>query len=260
MPDENNIEPIDNGPLAENTPSGKRTPTVPTSRRFVKTGISGLDEMLGGGIPARHSVLVAGGPGCGKTSVCFEYLLRGALAGEKGLYISLEETSDSILENAKAAFSDLTVQIDQMVSEGMILIEKPEKFDIMGVGDIVSAHILNDQVSRVVIDSTTMLALTIKDEAEYRTTMYEFLQLLGGMECTTVLVYERTSPRKEDIHFTIEQFVTDGMINLYNTERGESRVRSLEIMKMRGAKHSQDIVPFKILPSGVKIFKGEKVY
>jgi len=60
--------------------------------------------------------------------------------------------------------------------------------------------------------------------------------------------------------YTLEQFVADGVIVLYNLEREEKRIRALEILKMRGTDHVQDLVPMKITPEGIKIYVGEKVY
>ena len=68
----------------------------------VATGIKGLDGMLCGGIPKRHNVLLAGGPGTGKSVLAFEFLYRGAKMGEKGVLISLEEKPDRIIEDMKA--------------------------------------------------------------------------------------------------------------------------------------------------------------
>ncbi len=249
-------------PAPSAAPVGKEEPPheLKRGRKRIATGMAGLDEMLGGGIPQSNNVLVAGGPGCGKTSFAMEYLARGADQGEKGLYVTLEEVPENIISNVKASFESMKENIDKHVENKNIFVLKPENFDIMTIGETISKYVIEQKVSRVVIDSTTMLSMAMKEEAEYRMVMYEFLKLLGGMDCTTFLVYERRSPRREDVEFTVEQYVTDGIINLYNLERGETRVRSLEIMKMRGCNHSQNIVPFRITPKGIQIFKGEKVY
>jgi len=95
----------------------------------VKTGISGLDELLNGGIPEKRHVAIYGGPGAGKTSVCFEYLYRGAKAGENGIYITLEETQDDIVENMKSTFQMLA-DIPQVIKSGALKIVKPDKLEL----------------------------------------------------------------------------------------------------------------------------------
>jgi len=62
------------------------------------------------------------------------------------------------------------------------------------------------------------------------------------------------------MHYDIEHFVMDGIINLYNLDREERRIRALEIFKMRGTDHSRDLVQFKVTPKGIKVYVGEKVF
>jgi len=81
----------------------------------IATGILGLDEMLNGGIPSRRHVAVYGGPGSGKTSFCFEFLYRGAKMDQPGLYISLEETKDDIVDNMKNTFPMLAEDVNGLL-------------------------------------------------------------------------------------------------------------------------------------------------
>jgi KaiC/GvpD/RAD55 family RecA-like ATPase len=106
----------------------------------VKTGISGLDEMLNGGIPAGRHVALYGGPGSGKTSFCFEYLYQGAKMGENGLYISLEETADDIIDNMKNTFPLLS-ETAQLISENKLEIIKPDKLDLEDVANLLEDRI-----------------------------------------------------------------------------------------------------------------------
>jgi len=225
----------------------------------VKTGISGLDEMLNGGIPAGRHVALYGGPGAGKTSFCFEYLYQGAKMGENGLYISLEETADDIVENMKSTFPLLT-DTAQLVEEKKLELIKPEKLDLEEVANLLEDRITSNGIKRAVIDSATMIRLSFKTDVEYRQTLFEFLSLLRNLDVTTITTVEATSARREEMRFDIEHFVMDGIINLYNLDREDRRVRALEIFKMRGTDHSRDLVPFKVTPSGIKIYVGEKVF
>jgi len=225
----------------------------------VKTGISGLDEMLNGGIPCGRHVALYGGPGSGKTSICFEFLYQGAKMGENGLYITLEETSDDILENMKSTFPLLS-EAGQMIEDKKLEIVKPDKLDLEDVATLLEDRITSNGIKRAVIDSATMIRLSFKSEIEYRQTLFEFLSLLRNLDVTTITTVEATSSRKEDMRYDIEHFVMDGIINLYNLDREDRRVRALEIFKMRGTDHSRDLVPFKVTPSGIKVYVGEKVF
>ncbi|MEK6978736.1 MAG: ATPase domain-containing protein [Candidatus Micrarchaeota archaeon] len=225
----------------------------------VKTGISGLDEMLGGGIPARRHVALSGGPGCGKTSFGFEFIYRGAQAGENGVYISLEETEEDIISNMKNTFP-MFADVDALIKAKSIKIIKPDKLDMEGIAETIEDEITKHEVRRAVIDSATMIRLSMAKEIEYRQTLFEFLSLLRNLDCTTITTLEATSPQRESVTFDIEHFVMDGIINLYNLDRGDKRIRALEIFKMRGTDHSRELVPFKVLPNGIKVYVGEKVF
>ena len=225
----------------------------------IKTGISGLDEMLNGGIPARRHTALYGGPGAGKTSFCFEYLYRGAKMGEPGIYITLEETQEDILENMKSTFP-LLADAEQLVASNALQIVKPEKLELESVATALEEAISTHGVKRAVIDSSTMIRFSFKNETEYRQTLFEFLSLLRNLDVTTITTVEASSSLKGDMKFDIEHFVMDGIISLYNMDREDRRVRALEIYKMRGTDHSRDLTPFKVTPSGLKIYVGEKVF
>lgn len=225
----------------------------------VATGIAGLDEMLNGGIPKGRHVALYGGPGAGKSSVCFEYLYQGAKAGENGLYITLEETQEDILENMKNTFPMLA-DTSQLIEENKLEIVKPEKLNLEDVANILEDRITSNDIKRATIDSATMIRLSFPSEVEYRQTLFEFLSLLRNLDVTTITTVEASTAKKSDMKFDIEQFVMDGIINLYNLDREDRRVRALEIFKMRGTDHSRDLVPFKVTPSGTKVYVGEKVF
>jgi KaiC/GvpD/RAD55 family RecA-like ATPase len=225
----------------------------------VATGIAGLDEMLNGGIPAKRHVALYGGPGCGKTSFGFEYIYKGAKAGENGLYISLEETEEDIVENMRNTFP-LFNDIPDLIKEKKMSIVKPDKIDMEGIAETIENKIAKQDVKRVVIDSLTMVRLSFSKEIEYRQTLFEFFSLLRNMDCTSLATLEASTSKKEEIIYDIEHFVMDGIINVYNLDRGDRRIRALEIFKMRGTDHSRDLVPFKVTPSGIKVYVGEKVF
>jgi len=225
----------------------------------VKTGISGLDEMINGGIPKRRHIAMYGGPGAGKTSFGFEFIYRGAQMGEPGMYITLEETTDDIVENMKSTFPMLT-DVPKLMKEKKIQIVKPDKLELEEIASILEIGITEHNIQRAVIDSATMIRMAFGTEIEYRQTLFEFLSLLRNLDCTTITALEATSPVKSEIKFDIEHFVMDGIINLYNLDREDRRIRALEIFKMRGTSHSRDLVPFKVTPSGIKVYVGEKVF
>lgn len=224
----------------------------------VKTGIEGLDDMLKGGIPKNRHVTLYGGPGCGKTSFAFEYIYQGAKMGEAGIYVTLEETPEDILSNMKSTFP-MYEDVDELIKKKQAEIIKPDTLGLEGVAGILEDRILNNNVKRVVIDSLTIMKFTSGVD-DYRPMLFEFLSLLRGLDCTSLTTLEASKISKERVEYDIEHFVMDGIINLYNLDRGDKRIRALEIFKMRGTNHSRELVPFKVTPSGIKIYVGEKIF
>ncbi|MEM3030869.1 MAG: ATPase domain-containing protein [Candidatus Micrarchaeia archaeon] len=225
----------------------------------VKTGVRGLDEMLKGGIPARHHVLVCGGPGTGKTLFAMQYIYSGAKEGEKGVYITLEEDPKRIIENAKAAFPGWE-DIDKLVEEQKIFVVKPDRHNFVNFSDMLQSYITQHGVKRAAVDSATILKMSFDDPAEFRRRLFDFLSFLGNLDCTVVLTAELSNASRERMRFSLEQFVADGVIVVYNLERGEKRLRALEVLKMRGTDHVRDLVPMKFTPNGIEVYVGEKVY
>ncbi len=225
----------------------------------VKIGINGMDELLNGGIPIHRHVALFGGPGAGKTSFAFEYLYRGAVAGENGLYISLEETAEDIVENMSAAFSGIP-DIKEVVASKKLEIVKPDKFMLEDIAELLEDRITSNGIRRAVVDSATMVRMAFKDESEYRQTMFEFFSLLKNLDCTAIMTVEAPNQDLAESSFGIEHFVMDGIINLYNLGREDQRIKAVEVYKMRGTDHKREKVPYKITPNGIKVFVGEKVF
>lgn len=225
----------------------------------VETGIAGLDEILDGGIPLNRHVAINGGPGACKTSFAFEYVYRGAQKGENGVYISLEETPDDIMENMSSTFSGFT-DLEKLVSKDKLEIVKPDKLLLEDIAELLEDRIAKNDVRRAVIDSATMIRLAFKDESEYRQTMFEFFSLLRNLDITALMTVEASNQDLAASAFGIEHFVMDGIINLYNLGKAEQRIKAVEIYKMRGTNHRREKIPFKLTSNGIKIFVGEKVF
>lgn len=225
----------------------------------VKTGIKGLDKMLGGGIPRRHSLLIAGGPGTGKTMLAFEFLYRGAKDGEKGVFITLEETPERIIENAQATYPGWK-DLDKLIKDERLVVTKAEKWNFDHLVDLVQSYVTQHGAKRVVIDSSTLLKMYFPTKLEFRRKLYELMDFLSHIDCTMMLTAELRTSDRTTMRHGVEQFVSDGIIVLYNLEKEEKRVRALEIIKMRGTDHAREVAPLRMGPDGMEIFEGEKVY
>ncbi len=226
---------------------------------LVKTGIEGFDSMIQGGIPQGHSVLVAGGPGTGKTSFAMEFLYRGALNGERGIYITTEEEPENIIRNINSVFKGWK-KFDELVKSKTINIVKTTRIDIPSVASIVRSEVVGKKAARLIIDSTTMLKLFYKTPVEFRKGLFSLLMNLSKVNCTTLIIGELKTIERAGLTFGVEEFLVDGIVNLYNMEMKNTRTNALEVLKMRAVDHKKNVVPMKITENGIKVFAAEKIF
>jgi KaiC/GvpD/RAD55 family RecA-like ATPase len=221
----------------------------------VPLGIKGLDDMLKGGIPRNHHVVITGGPGTGKTSFCMQYLWMGITQfDEWGVFITLEEKPEKIIGDVKAAFG---WDLDYEIKKGRLSIIAPDKYNFQNLMDLIQAEVLQQGMKRIVIDPLTMLRLFFKDDFDFRKNLFNMLDFLGSMDCTVLLTAERPYAQRENMEFQLEEFITDGVIALYNIPRKNERIRALEILKMRGTSHSSNVYPFQITDKGIVVVPEE---
>jgi KaiC/GvpD/RAD55 family RecA-like ATPase len=225
----------------------------------VKTGIKGLDSMLKGGVPKSHHVLVAGGPGTGKTTLAVEFLYRGAKDGETCAFVSLEEKPARIIENITSTFTGWK-DFKKVVKDEKLIITKAEKWNFEHLVDMIQSFVDHKGVTRIVIDSSTLLKMYFNSKLEFRRKLFELMDFLANIECTMILTAELPTSDRTKMRHGVEQFVTDGIIVLYNLEKAEKRVRAIEVLKMRGTDHARELAPMRFGSNGVEVFEGEKVY
>ncbi len=162
-----------------------------TSRKA--TGIDGLDELIEGGLPENSVTLVSGGAGTGKTLFCCQYLWEGIQNGENGLFITMEEDVDDILEDAK----EFGWEFSDYQDDGRFDITFMNPFSIdSGFDDHIRKEIEDVDADRVVIDSTSVMGMYTDDEGDIRRQLYELIKELKRSGVTTILTAE--IPKKDE--------------------------------------------------------------
>jgi|Deesub1362A_J573_1020465.scaffolds.fasta_scaffold00016_52 KaiC/GvpD/RAD55 family RecA-like ATPase len=248
------------------------------------TGIPGLDEMLNGGIPKGYTVLIAGGPGSGKSTFAMQVLANGVSKyGENGVYISLEERATDIIKNFSPFGWDLSkIKIISMIPQKASLAKdvkylspeevsgkaeeknylelNPKRFSVDTAKDVIIKEVAKTNAKRLVIDSLAGFSMQINDPFEIRQEILGLSNLLNNLGCTSFLLTEMPEGQKGVSRYGMEEFICQGVIALYNIRKGSERVRGLEILKMRGTKHSQKIVMLEIGPKGVVVYPDEELY
>ncbi|MDO9538051.1 MAG: ATPase domain-containing protein [Thermoplasmata archaeon] len=210
----------------------------------IKTYIDGFDDILGGGIPEGHVVLVCGTPGTMKTSVTYSIMYENAKReGYKGLYISLEES----YEGLKGAMLDLGMEdIDQlpvfMIDVGKIRKAHPEQELSKGWLDILTKYIQkrieSDDFDIVVIDSLAAL-YSLAPLKNPRAELFHFMRFLKDLGSTVFLISEISFGSMSLVAHD-EDFLADGIIHLTMHEAGDSDIQlRINCIKMRRTKHQR---------------------
>ncbi len=226
----------------------------------VKTGIEGLDKVMGGGFERDSINIVCGGPGTGKSIFALQFLVNGIEKfNEPGVYITFEESKNKVLKHMESLGLDLKKLED---SNKLAIIEyTPERVKKLlteggGEVDLVVGKI---HAKRIAIDSLTAFALLFKDDLARMEAFLDLFKLIQRWGCTALLISEDEQNVKHH-HPNNVEFEADGIILLYNIRKGDLRERAIEILKMRGISHSNKIFPIKITSKGIVVFPDETVF
>jgi KaiC/GvpD/RAD55 family RecA-like ATPase len=251
--------PADGIPAPESVPRALMAPATVLER--CATGIEGLDDILGGGIPRGNMVLVAGSVGTGKTTLCLEFLVRGAERGERSLFLSVTEASQKLIQN----LSTFEFFRADLVHDGsLVFVDLPTLYDKLGLEheeltadeiDILirTIHDLVKDlgVKRLVLDSLTSVCYRIRRDEAIRDFMLRLGQSLSELGCTSLLVSEIGPTAGRYSMHGVEEAIVDGVILLWNTRRQGDILRVLQIVKMRGTAHSRAQYVIELTPIGL---------
>jgi len=228
----------------------------------VNSGIFGFDELIEGGFEKNSTILVAGSAGTGKTTFGLQFLYYGAKQfNEPGILISFEESKESYYRHNAEFGWDL----EELEKQGKfrVLEYKPHQVGRLleqGGGPIKDA-IQQMGAKRLVIDSITSYSLLFKDEYQQRENILRFFELIKKWDCTSIIISEMT-PKEAETSKGSVGFLVDAVISLYYEKKEEKdvRVHSLEILKMRGTKHTNKLCALNFEKEGIKIYADIEIF
>jgi circadian clock protein KaiC len=240
---------------------------------IMKTHVPGFDELFTeGGIPRRNCVLVAGGTGTGKSTLCRQICYNLVTREKHCMYVSFEESIEKI-ERSMIAFG---WDAKKYIESGLLLIQKVNPLDILrmkfgSVSGSGSATELSYKIKPliipkdfnpevIVVDSlTAIISASISKEKNYRVYLQQLFNFFEETGATSFLITE-TDPLPTRYSDTgIEEFLADGILVLYNIQRGDRRENAIEVLKMRYSNHQKRVFSMDISDDGIKVYPGRQV-
>jgi len=222
------------------------------------TGVPGLDDVLGGGLPVNHLYLVDGNPGAGKTTLGLQFLQEGARRGEVGLYITLSETGAELRTVAASHGWSLDgIEVFELVSsEGLgpdaeQSILHPSEVELGETTRGVMDAVERKRPSRVVFDSLSEMRLLAQNPLRYRRQVLALKKFFALQGCTVLMLDDRSAAEHElQLHSIAHGVVSlEQAVDQYGPER-----RRLRIVKMRGIKFRGGEHDFNLDTGGLSVF------
>ena len=240
--------------------SANETLPVSAGSTLVKspTGIEGLDEVTGGGLPAGRPTLICGSAGCGKTLFGIEFLVHGAVRfGEPGVFFAFEERPEELAQNVRSLGFDLDDLVRQnLLSVDYVHIERSEieetgEYDLEGLFIRLGFAIDSIGAKRVCLDTLETLFGGLGNEAVLRSELRRLFRWLKDRRVTAVITAERGGGALT--RYGLEEYVSDCVILLDNRVIDQVATRRLRVVKYRGSAHGTNEYPFLIDEGGLEV-------
>jgi len=222
------------------------------------TGIQGLDEITGGGLPRGRPTLVCGSTGCGKTLLAIEFLIRGATKfGEPGVFLTFEETAEELAQNVRSLGFDLEDLAEQkkllvdFVHVERSEIEETGEYDLEGLFIRLGHAIDSLGARRVVLDTLEVLFGGLSNAAILRSELRRLFRWLKDKGVTAIITGERGDGTLT--RHGLEEYVSDCVIVLDHRITEQLSTRRLRIVKYRGTPHGTNEYPFLIDANGISV-------
>ena len=249
-------------------------------KEYIKTGVSGFDDLFEHGIPKGSSVLVAGGTGSGKTNLCLQILAHHASQGKKCYFMGFEESEDRLLQhmrdfewNPEALIDSGNFKIKRFLTSEIYYYDKKSGSDIqammtkevdpllMELEPLSITDTVGFKPDFIVLDSLTAISSTfLGKEQSYRFYVERLFRFFEKIGATTFLITETQQIPEVFSPTGVEEFLADGVVVIYNIRRQNTREKAIEVLKMRGAKHQKKIVAMNITEKGIMVSPNKEIY
>ncbi|MEW6296819.1 MAG: ATPase domain-containing protein [Thermodesulfobacteriota bacterium] len=227
----------------------------------VSTGVDGLDDVLGGGLPHGHVYLIEGSPGTGKTTLALQFLLEGARLGEQCLYVIMSESKKELSGVARShgwsldplSIIELTPAAESLLPEEQYTVFHPAEVELGDTMRAVFDEVERLRPSRVVFDSLAEMRMLSVNSSAYRRQVLALKQFFVGRNCT-VLFLDNHMPAAAEHHL---RSVAHGVILLEQIPLGYGvKRRRLDGVKLQGAQFREGYHDYNIRPGGIVVSPG----
>jgi len=234
------------------------TPEVGEEIPRARTGVQGLDAILGGGLPTNHLYLLEGEPGTGKTTIALQFLLEGVSKGERGLYVTLSESAAELKAVASSHGWDLDgIEIFELSKDSAVDMEEdytifhPAEVELQQTVDEVLKAVERYNPSRIAFDSLSEMRLLAREPLRFRRQILALKQFFNGRDCTVILLDDKTAPEGDLQLRSLAHGVIllEGIALEYGSER-----RRVQVTKVRGIKFRGGFHDYRILTGGVEVY------
>lgn len=228
----------------------------------VQSGIAGLDVLISGGFEPQSTVLVMGEAGTGKTTFLSQFIHNGATEyGEPGVLVCFEENSESVTRHMeKFGFDFAALENSGQFSAINYRPHEVKKLVEEG-GGLILDTISSIGAKRLAVDSlTSYVALfeTAYQAREAENELFDFIRKLG---CTAMLSAEGLPSRTKAGATPGMEHLVDTLLLLHHPRKAQTRIRALEVVKMRGTKQAEQLCPFEMKDGeGIKVYPDQQVF
>ncbi|MFA6036136.1 MAG: ATPase domain-containing protein [Candidatus Micrarchaeia archaeon] len=240
--------------------SSSKAPQQKVSPR-AQTGVPGLDDLIEGGLKRGSVVTLSGDAGSGKTTLAMQFLYNGVKKfNEPAVFVSLEQSKAALMDDLARFGWDLA-DLEKKHKLRIISLLPHEAADFQNSELPVQSAIEEIGAKRLVIDSVTSIILSYKTKPKARQGLIKLIEKLRNWGVTTILTSESTTDIQGDVHSAFKiDFLTDGVIYLYNMRRNNYRLHAVEVVKMRGTSVNGKMCPLKFGKAGIEIYPNQNVF
>lgn len=233
----------------------------------ILTGVTGMDVLLGGGLPKGRTILVSGSCGTGKTIFVSHFIEEGVKQNEKCVYVTFEQMKEKLGED----LIEIGIDFAEMERDGKLTVvggpvghikyfKEKTKANMFDIANEIKEVIEEKKATRVVIDSVNLFTMLFENDMERRKAMAELTSMLEKLNCTTLLTCEVREGTRDISWYGFEEFVVDGVIALYRILFGNSFERAVSVVKMRGIQHNQSMKSVQITKDGLVVYPEQEPF